>query len=329
MSVRWVLTAVVAGALASVTGSARAQDLDAALDLESRGQLAGALRAFEHVLSTPGNSTEDLATIYQHLGLLRFADGDEQGARQALMWLLTVAPDATLPGSAPPEVQEILEASRDRWAGRRLHAVVETAVRASWRNVRVGIRAADDVALMVEAVEVMDGEAVVAEAEGRGPWELAVPGSVFESGRALLQVRLIDEHGGLLWDGGIDVEVEGSTGGRDGGQLSPRARRILAWSLVGAGGLLVVIGGVAVGVDGTSTGNYRVVDGILEQEVRATATGGWVLISTGLAAAVAGVVLLILTPRERGGAGLGSVALRPLGEPGEARHLACPEPSAL
>lgn len=309
MNVRCVLTVALVGALAGWSLPARAQDLEAALELESRGQLAGALRAFETVLSTPGNSQEDLATIFQHLGLLRFADGDAQGAREAMMWLLAVEPDASLPDSAPPEVQEILEASRERWAGRRLHGEVEAVALAGRRGVRIRLRAVDDLARMVEAVEVAEGDAVLADAVGRGPWELVVPESVVEAGQARLQVRLVDGHGGLLWEDAVDIDIPSSSGDRDARRLAPRTQRILAWCLVGAGGVLVIAGGVAAGVDGTATGNYRVVDGILEQEVRATATGGWILISAGLAAAVAGVVLLLLTPREAPVAGVWRLAV--------------------
>jgi hypothetical protein len=79
--------------------------------------------------------------------------------------------------------------------------------------------------------------------------------------------------------------------------IDARTARILSWSLIGAGGALILGGAIAAGVDGSATGNYRVVDEVLQQEVWATATGGWILISAGLAAAAAGVVLLLLSPR--------------------------------
>lgn len=283
--------------LVSVTTPARAQDLASALELESQGQLAAALSAFEEILSLPGNTRGDLATIYQHLGLLRFADGDEEGVREAMMWLLTVEPDASLPDSAPPEVQDILSDSRERWSGRALHAEVGEVRDAGRDEVTIHVRAVDDVARMVEAIELVDGDAVLAADGERSPWELTVPRSIFADGERTLVVRLLDEHGGVLWDDEVDVSSTASEPRRGIG-LEPRIQRILGWSLIGAGGLFIIGGGVAAGVDGTPTGEVRVVDGMLEQEVRATATGGWILISSGLAAAVAGMVLLLLMPRQ-------------------------------
>ncbi len=293
---RGLLTILVVFTSVCITSPARAQDLTSALELESRGQLEAALRAFEEVLAMPGNTRSDLATVYQHLGLLRFADGDEAGVREAMMWLLAVEPEATLPDSAPPEVQAILSDSRERWSGRELHAEVVEVREAGRGEVMLHLRAVDDVARMVEAVEVVDGEEVLAADGERSPWELGVPSSVFDDGEVSLVVRLLDEHGGVLWEDEVAVSL-GSEGRRGGIGLERGAQRILGWSLIGAGGLFIIGGGVAAGVDGTPTGEVRVVDGMLEQEVRTTATGGWILISMGLASAVAGMVLLLLLPR--------------------------------
>lgn len=290
---------VSAGTILGWPSPAMAQDLSSALELESEGQLEAALRAFEEVLSTPGNSRRDLATIYQHLGLLRFAAGDEPGAREAMLRLLAVDPEATLPDAAPPELGEMLQRARERWEGRRLRVEIEGAAEeAGDDDVEVSLRAVDDLAQMVGAVEVVEGGTVLADRTGSGPWEVLIPESIFEDGRARLTVRLLDEAGGVLWEDELTVRLApDEEGGRGGLRISPRTQRILAWSLIGGGGALVLGGGIAVGVDGTATGEYRVVGGVLEQEVRATATGGWVLISAGLAAAVGGLVLLLLTPR--------------------------------
>ena len=279
------------GVLAITTG-AQAQDIDAALQMEDEGLLVDALDAFEVLRTVPGNSRDELTTIYQHLSVLRFSAGDHSGARDAMMRLAAIAPEVTLPDSAPPEVQRAFERVTERWEERLLRAELELEGR---RASRVRARVLDDLMDMVAAVEVVvDGRVIAATDQGGPSYELELPDDVLDEARAAT-VRLLDEHNGTLWEGelqledaGDDAPVVSDTSG------APRWHRAMGWALIGVGLAGVIGGGVSVGLDGTSTGEQRVVDGILEERFRSTAAGGWVLIGLGAAAALGGLIWLLL-----------------------------------
>lgn len=282
--------------------SAYAEDLTSPLALESEGRLTEALEAFEAALSRPGNSRSDLATIHLHLGLLRFACGDPSGALDSLIRLLAVEREVTLPGTAPPEVEELLGEARTRWEGRSLHADVEAETRVEeGAQAIVHVAVIDDFGSMVGGTRLVSGDEEIAELRGRGPYDIVVPDSAFVNDVARISVRLIDEHGGELWTGSaVSLErVARPAGPQPAPPLeSPSRLRIAGWVLLAAGAATVTAGAVLVGVDSRPTGEtQQLANGDYLEEQLDTAVGGWLLVSTGSAALIAAVVLLLIRPR--------------------------------
>jgi hypothetical protein len=299
--------AILSALLAISVGErvASAEDLDTALSLEREGRLEEALASFETALLAEGNTTEELRTIFQHLGMLRFAAGNADGARRALLCLRALDREPELPTLAPPEVQALLvEVSRE-WGGRtlRIEVAVEHGARAAG-PIRVLVRVVDDLAAMVAGAEVRLGARVLARAEGGGPFALELPAAEIAGVTTGLTARLLDDHAGVLAEAGFAAAPESTGAGtalgageREHRRARSRPAWIVGWSLLGAGLLAVGGGGALVGLDGTPTGDVRTGDGYRDVEELATAPGGWALFGTGAAAAVAGVVLVIIQAR--------------------------------
>ena len=305
IAARLLASATLAFAVALAAVPAGAQEVGDALELEIEGQLEAALRAFESVLEQEGNSRRDLATIYEHLAVLRFAAGDEPGARDAFLRMLAVAPTASLPDAAPPEMEPLFEEAVDHWAGRTLHADVEERSIADG-EVLLDVTVADDLLAMAGGVVVSSGSTVLDEARGPGPaYELRVPQELLVSESTRIRVRLVDEHGGAIWEGSHELEEPSTAPGprrqpETGGSL--RTQHILAYSLIGAGALALAAGIVLAAYDGRATGEFRTYEGMRQQELYRTAAGGWVLISLGGAAIIGGILWRLLTrsrPAER------------------------------
>lgn len=302
--------------VAALRGEARAEDLPTALSLEAAGRLGDALDAFGQALESPGNTAEDLSTIYLHLSVLRFGVGDRTGALQALTRLLALDRAATLPPSAPPDLGDLMEQARGLWGERTFGATVETPERASpGEPAMVRISVVDDVAGFVGGAVLLAGTEVVAEEEGRGPtFELSVPAGALERGQPLVP-RLLDEHGGTVWQGEpVQIEAAPDTGGVGEavvGDVRPaapargdrRALRISGWTLLGASLLAGGAGGAMLGIDGMVI-ESREVDGRLQERRYTTATVGWVLVGVAGAGLVAAVVLVALGYRRGGRAEL-------------------------
>lgn len=318
-----VLTAAtLALGLLAAPQAARAQSLSDALDLEAQGRLERALDAFESVLAREGNSRRDLATIYEHLAVLRFAAGDEAGARDAFMRMLAVAPTASLPDAAPPDMEPLFDEAVDEWAGRSLHADIEERGFED-ADLLVEVTVVDDLLDMAGGVLVSQGSEPLDQLSGPGPsYEVRVPRELLESDRPRIRVRLLDEHGGALWEGTHELEAperasrpsrrrdpetepepetdqpdDRGGGGRTGS--SSRTHQILGYTLMGLGVAATAAGIALVAIDGNATGNYRGEGYLQQQEIWATAAGGGVLIALGGAAIVGGIVWVILARRRR------------------------------
>lgn len=305
-----IIVALLIPATAWAEGGVTLQD---ALAFEDEGQLVQALDAFRLVLHQQGNSQEDIATIYLHLALLQQASGERESARDSMYRLLAVEPEPELPVSAPPDVAELLEEARRLWSGRRLRAELnadeEVEHGEDW-PVRVVVH--DDVPGMVTGVALVSEGAVVTQQEGRGPYELAVPSSTFGADGETVQVdvRLLDEHGGTVWEGAsvaLSYLPDGSSTTEVIEDPDPSrtvsSRRapfwVAGWVLLGTGLVLGGSGGALVGVDRRPTGEQRTVDAGVEEEFLDTDVAGWLLIGVGSAALITGIILLILS-RNRG-----------------------------
>jgi hypothetical protein len=293
----------VAGALLLAGRSTAASDLEPALQLEAQARFEEALAAFSAALTTPGNTREELATIYLHLGLLDFAADDREGSLDALVRLLAVDPDASLPGSAPPEMQALMDTAIERWRGRRLGAEIEPRVQGeSESSAVIVVRVVDDVARMVAGAALSSSGEVIAESRGAGPFELEVPPTAFE-GSARLTLDLLDEHGGVLWsDESVEItQPRGSEPARSEPQVPARDRRrgvwLGGWALLALGVVSIAAGGALMGVDGTPTGVMRTNDGVIEDEVLNTIAGGSVVLALGITGVVGAVVMLVLSRR--------------------------------
>jgi hypothetical protein len=284
---------------------ARAETASSALRLEREGRFSESAQAFERALSCDGNSRADLTTIHAHVALLRFANGDHDGAMESLLRLLEVDPNATLPDAAPPEMYELLREAADQWGGRRLGARVAPEVEGEGDEVRVRvlITVRDDLAGMVGGAKVLSGSREVARVRGRQPFEVRLsfpaPGDVEET----YTVVLLDEHGGTLWSGepfSFPSREEGdATAGVDRDSSRHRLLQISGWTLLGVGVGLVTVGGALVGIDSTPTGRTRrAPDGVLLEEQLDTIAGGGVLLGLGAAALVSSLVLLLVGTRQ-------------------------------
>lgn len=284
-----------------------AEDLSRPIALESEGRLDEALGAFEDALASSGNTREDLGTIYLHTSLLRFARNDHAGALDDLVRLLAVRRDISLPGSAPPEMEELLRQAEARWAARTLHAEVEAdPTVAAGEQAVVHIAVIDDVAGMVSGARLLAATGPVAEVRGTGPFDIIVPREAFADRVVQLTVSLINVHGGTLWSGG-------SVGIRLAEDLDPvlpapestpgrvPALTLSGWLLLAAGAVAVTAGAVLVGVDSTPTGDTQdLPDGSVLEEQLDTVLSGWLLVGIGSAGVVAGIVLLLIRPRDPG-----------------------------
>ncbi len=288
----------IIAALAATLGflapmEAEAQSIDSALQLENEGLLVDALDAFEELLTTSGNTHPELLTILQHLSVLRFASGDSAGARNAIQRLLIIDGDATLLDSAPPALVEIHERINDRFAGRTLRADLHVGEQEGG-EVSIRVRVINDVLDLVAGIELLHHGDVLDTTGGDGPsYRVFAPLNTVDED---LLVRLLDEYDSVLWEG--RVEPDSNAGRTNDSSARRRSERpgwhsTVAWLLVGAGGLSIVVGGILVGIDESPTGEQRVVEGILEERVRTTAAGGWVLLGLGTAAAIGGLIWLL------------------------------------
>jgi hypothetical protein len=291
---------------------ALAQDLETALSLESEGYLGRALQAFSETLERPGNSREDLITIYQHIAVLSFGTGDQAEARQALHRLLALDRDITLPESAPPELQELLEQAEDVWRDRSFDATVDLPDQVrEGEGAVIGITVVDDVAgIVAGAVLLVDGM-VILEESGRGPFSLTVEAASFEEGGVTITPRLLDEHGGTVWQGEeIDLEIgqqplqddqgayEAGSSSDDERPRSGRGLRIAGWVLFGVSLALGGAGGALVAIDGRPIETITVDEGVRQRQYD-TAIGGWSMVGASGAGLITSVILIALGYRNR------------------------------
>ena len=284
-----------------------AEDLPTALSLEDAGRLSEALVAFEQLLEQQGNSRGELATIYLHLGLLRFASSDREGAARAFASLLAVDPHAELPSSAPPEVREALAAASERWGGRRLRADIEwpeEVVRGE--DVSISVRVDDDVPEVVTAVAVVRDGRTVCDAWGGGPYELLLPASELVEGEGEVSINLLNEHDGILWSSPtVSISDWSFVSRSNTGGGSNRGLRIAGWVLLATGVVSTTTGGVLLGLDGEPTGQVR--EGA--HEIYELGPAGWVLVGLGVASIITGIVFLLVRRGTRRSPGA-DVALR-------------------
>lgn len=280
-----------------------ATDLETALALEAQGRLGEALTAFEQVLQSEGNSREQLATIYQHLGLLRLASNDREGARQAMRRLLTISDDVSLPGTAPPELNTMLAEAREERADRQLDMELDVLGQEE-QTVALQIDVRHDIVGMVAGAALLVGGQTIAEARGQPPYRLDVETEgIAEEGHLVAQ--LVDEHGGVLVEHTVPPmtftpteEEPAGEGEYDAQSRSPcTGCRVSGWTLA-IGGLLALGGGIPlIIIDGDATGETRLVDGRQQREEYTTSIGGWTMIGVGAAALITGIVLLIVERR--------------------------------
>src|SRR5437763_14276291 len=103
---RWASALALAGALLASAADARAQSQDLSAGRAALGSAAfdAAQSAFEHVIADPAARREEVVEAYHYLAMIRMALGDEPGAERFAAGALALAPAATLPPSAPPEV---------------------------------------------------------------------------------------------------------------------------------------------------------------------------------------------------------------------------------
>lgn len=286
--------------LAMWAASTEAQSLREAIGLESEGRLEDALDAFESVLASDGNSRRDLSVIYEHLAVLRFAAGDSEGAQDAFLRMLAVAPTASMPASAPPDMQPLFDQAEERWAGRTLHAEIEERAVVDGELV-LDVRVIDDLLEMVGGVQIARGSTRLVTGRGYGPhYELNIPSEDWGDDSSQISVRLVNVYGGIIWEGTHRLEApeEGAVGPRGTPRRpldrSQRVQRIVAYSLLGVGLATTAVGIALVAVDESATGTWQVIDGIMHMQVRNTDVGGWVLIGLGGAAAIGSMIWLLL-----------------------------------
>jgi hypothetical protein len=296
--VKQVTVATLVVALLSDLGLARAAEVDEALSLESQGRLAEALASFEEALNQGGRSRDELLTIYQHLGVLRYSAGDREGSRQALWSLRALTRHPSLPALAPPEVHDLLAAVSDEWGDRVLQVAVSVEARADGAEIEA--RAVHDLADMVAGAELRAGNQRIERGRGNGPYQLIVDSETLAEEGSSLSICLVDENDAVL----VEAFIAGGFAAADGegSREEPRGQRsraawIAGWTLVASGIASVTTGAVLAGIDGQSTGGTRTQDGTTQQQLYQTARAGWVLVGTGAAVLVAGVVLLIVRPR--------------------------------
>lgn len=294
---------MLALSLSAIASTSFANDLETALALEEQGRLGEALRAFEQVLRNEGNSREELATIYLHLGLLRLASDDSDGAQRAMRRLLSVSDEVSLPGTAPPELRTMLDEAIDERGDRRLSMEIEIQRESpSVEEVELRIDVRHDLIGMVAGARAMSDAQVLSETRGQSPLNLPVERGDVEDGRRLV-VQLIDEHGGALVEQEVSDELFSTDDSAHTSTVdepsAPRCAgcRVSGWTLA-IGGALALGGGVPlILIDGAETGDTRLVDGREQREEYTTSRGGWAMLGLGAAALITGIVLLIVERR--------------------------------
>jgi hypothetical protein len=94
------------------------RSLRAGIHHAEQADFAAALGAFAAAASGDGLARADLARLYAHRAVVRFAVGDRDGMEADLAKLLALSPKASLPKAAPPPVRDALRRVRDRGVSR-------------------------------------------------------------------------------------------------------------------------------------------------------------------------------------------------------------------
>jgi hypothetical protein len=175
-------------------GIARAQTaLDNARAAYERGALTDALAHYETALRTPGNTSEALAEIHLHIGMLRAALGDSNAARAEFEIVLALTPELAAPSELPPSQLAIFEEIRSGRQG-PLRVSIEARRRDAATRVRAQVEGAPPGSVARLRVVAGDWSEDI-EAE-RG--EVAIPTQVWSAGPRAIEVVALDRFGGVL-----------------------------------------------------------------------------------------------------------------------------------
>ncbi|MFH1811268.1 MAG: hypothetical protein ABIJ09_21190 [Pseudomonadota bacterium] len=102
--------------------------LPRALGLYEEMRYEESAQALREALAQRGNSPDEVATIYQHLGLVAgYMDRHDEAVDAFSRWLC-IAPDAKLAQGLSPKVQKPLDEARQRMAAQQTFKLVHTPV---------------------------------------------------------------------------------------------------------------------------------------------------------------------------------------------------------
>lgn len=104
-----------------LASTSAAQSVEAAEARYRRGDLPGALEAFDATLRGGGLEGSTLARVHWHLGVLHAIVGDEAAARTDFGNALAIDPSLPVPDELPPEKQALYEAVRRDTPRAELH----------------------------------------------------------------------------------------------------------------------------------------------------------------------------------------------------------------
>jgi hypothetical protein len=245
--------------------------------------------AFRDALTRRGNSPEELASIYKHLGVVAaYLDRPGEAVDHFTRWLC-IYPDATLAEGFSPKVEQPFHEAQQRAKSTTSFRLVHIPV--SQLTERGGLEL--EAELVPDSLGLATGltlryrEADAAEfgavhKEGTGPLVFSVAAAELPAGKeAEYFLQITEAHGGVLWEfgsarapirarpaaGAAPVVAAGAVGDDDAADVAFYTQ---PWFFIaaGAGAALVLAGGaVAVAIAATADQSEGASFGAVGQEV--------------------------------------------------------------
>ena len=171
--------------------------------IDFRATRRHALRA----LQQGGHDPEQLARIYEFLGISSAALHDQEASREYFERMLAIDPDADLDASVPPRLRDGLLEARGNWAARSERLGLEVTLDRAGGRLIIELTDPLEMARRITLQRRVGGEAryVAYEGEARPRIEIPVP-MASNLDRLEYYIFATDEHGNQVVANGTEVE---------------------------------------------------------------------------------------------------------------------------
>ena len=211
----------------------------------------------QQALREGGHSPEQLARIYELIGVASAASGEEGASREAYKKMLAIQPDAQVDTNLAPRLRSPFMEARGYWQTRSETMGAEAVLVRARGGLRVRITDPLGMAEEVRVLTRVAGELVPMDEE-RFPAQESILVEVDglpDADRIEYVVQVLDEHGNRLVDLGSEDEPNvvgrdpviagGTPGGGGGGEDEDDGVPGWVWGVVG---VVVVAAGAGVGL---------------------------------------------------------------------------------